>query len=188
MAVGQVAYTHWCDGEGKVIDDGTVSRLGETTFRWTAAEPTLRWIRENAHGLEAEVVDVTEQTAALALQGPTSRDVLRACVDGDVAALKYFRVMSATIRGIPVEISRTGYTGDLGYEIWLAAEQGRGGLGRAHGGGTPLRHHPHGHLRPRRGADRGGPRHARRRLHVVAKGPHRLRRSTRPTRSAWAAS
>ncbi|HVQ29635.1 MAG TPA: aminomethyltransferase family protein [Vicinamibacteria bacterium] len=123
MAVGQVAYTHWCDGEGKVIDDGTVSRLGESTFRWTAAEPTLRWIRENAHGLEAEVVDITEQTAALALQGPTSRDVLRACVDGDVAALKYFRVMSATIRGIPVEISRTGYTGDLGYEIWLGADK-----------------------------------------------------------------
>ena len=123
MSVGQVAYTHWCDGDGKVVDDGTVSRLGETTFRWTAAEPTLRWIRENAHGLEAEVADITDQTAALALQGPTSREVLRACVEGDVAALKYFRVMSAKIRGIPVEISRTGYTGDLGYEIWMAADQ-----------------------------------------------------------------
>lgn len=123
MAVGQVAYTHWCDGEGKVIDDGTVSRLSESTFRWTAAEPNLRWIRENAHGLEAEVVEITDPTAALALQGPTSRDILKGCVEGDVAGLKYFRVMPGKIRGIPVEISRTGYTGDLGYEIWLAADR-----------------------------------------------------------------
>jgi aminomethyltransferase len=121
MAVGQVAYTHWCDGEGKVIDDGTVSRLAEATFRWTAAEPTLRWIRENAHGLEVRVEDITDATAAVALQGPTSRDILNRCTEGDVAGLKYFRVMPAKIQGIPVEISRTGYTGDLGYEIWTAA-------------------------------------------------------------------
>jgi aminomethyltransferase len=123
MAVGQVAYTHWCDGEGKVIDDGTVSRLGESTFRWTAAEPTLRWIRENAHGLLATVDDVSDQIAAVALQGPTSRAVLEACTEGDVAGLKYFRVMKAKIGGIAVEISRTGYTGDLGYEVWVAAEK-----------------------------------------------------------------
>jgi aminomethyltransferase len=123
MAVGQVAYTHWCDGDGKVIDDGTVSRLGPELYRWTAAEPNLRWIRQNAHGLEVEVEDVSDKLAALALQGPTSREILRSCVLGDVAALKYFRVMKATLRGIPVEISRTGYTGDLGYEIWVAAEQ-----------------------------------------------------------------
>jgi aminomethyltransferase len=123
MKVGQVSYTHWCDGEGRVIDDGTVSRLAEDVFRWTAAEPTLRWIRENAHGLEAAVEDVSERTAALALQGPTSRDILKACVEGDVASLKYFRVMPARVRGIPVEISRTGYTGDLGYELWVEAER-----------------------------------------------------------------
>jgi aminomethyltransferase len=121
MAVGQVAYTHWCDGQGKVIDDGTVSRLAENTFRWTAAEPTLRWIRDNAHGLAATVTDVSEETASLALQGPTSRDILKACTEGDIAALKYFRVMPAKIAGVPVEISRTGYTGDLGYEIWAPA-------------------------------------------------------------------
>jgi len=121
MAVGQVAYTHWCDGEGKVIDDGTVSRLAENLFRWTAAEPSLRWLRENAFGLEAEVEDITEKTAAVALQGPTSRDILRACAEGDVAGLKYFRVIPARIAGIPVDISRTGYTGDLGYEVWVEA-------------------------------------------------------------------
>jgi aminomethyltransferase len=123
MAVGQVAYTNWCDGDGKVIDDGTVSRLGPELYRWTAAEPNLRWIRQNAHGLEVEVEDVSDKLAALALQGPTSREILTSSVEGDVAALKYFRVMPAKLRGIPVEISRTGYTGDLGYEIWVAAGQ-----------------------------------------------------------------
>jgi aminomethyltransferase len=123
MAVGQVAYTSWCDGEGKVIDDGTVSRLAPDLYRWTAAEPNLRWIRQNAHGLDVTVEDLSETLAALALQGPTSREILRSCVEDDVASLKYFRVMPATLRGIPVEISRTGYTGDLGYEIWVAAQQ-----------------------------------------------------------------
>jgi aminomethyltransferase len=123
MAVGQVSYTNWCDGDGKVIDDGTVSRLGPELYRWTAAEPNLRWIRQNAHGLEVRVEDVSDQLAALALQGPTSRAILASSVEGDVAGLKYFRVMKAALRGIPVEISRTGYTGDLGYEIWVAAEQ-----------------------------------------------------------------
>jgi glycine cleavage system T protein (aminomethyltransferase) len=123
MKVGQVAYTHWCDGEGKVIDDGTIARLEPEVFRWTAAEPTLRWIRENAHGLEATVDDVSDRVAAVALQGPTSRAVLQACTEGDVAGLKYFRVMKARLGGLPVEISRTGYTGDLGYEIWVEAEK-----------------------------------------------------------------
>ena len=123
MAVGQVAYTHWCDGQGKVIDDGTVSRLAEDRFRWTAAEPSLRWLRENAFGLEATVEDITDRTAALALQGPTSRAILQACAEGDVARLKYFRVTSTRIAGIPVDVSRTGYTGDLGYEVWVDAAQ-----------------------------------------------------------------
>lgn len=121
MKLGQVAYTHWCDGEGKVIDDGTVSRLGELVYRWTAAEPNLRWIRTNSLGLEVEVEDISERTAALALQGPTSRDILRSCAEADVDGLKYFRVTSGRIAGIPVDISRTGYTGDLGYEIWVDA-------------------------------------------------------------------
>jgi aminomethyltransferase len=123
MAVGQVAYTSWCDGDGKVIDDGTVSRLGPDVYRWTAAEPNLRWILQNAHGLEVEVDDVSERLAALALQGPTSREILRSCTEGDIPGLKYFRVTKAKLRGVPVEISRTGYTGDLGYEIWVEAEQ-----------------------------------------------------------------
>ncbi len=123
MTSGQVAYTHWCDGDGKVIDDGTVSRLGEDVFRWTAAEPSLRWIRENSFGLAATVEDITDKTAALALQGPTSRAILAACAEGDVAGLKYFRVMRSKIAGVPVDLSRTGYTGDLGYEVWVDVAQ-----------------------------------------------------------------
>jgi aminomethyltransferase len=123
MKVGQVAYTHWCDGDGKVIDGGTVCRLDDQAWRWTAAEPTLRWIRSNGLGLDAAVEDVSERTAALALQGPESRDVLSACAEADVAGLKYFRLTRGRIDGVPVEISRTGYTGDLGYEIWMDAGQ-----------------------------------------------------------------
>jgi aminomethyltransferase len=121
MAVGQVFYTPWCDEHGKVIDDGTVSRLGEQAFRWTAADPSLRWFRQNALGMEVTIDDISEEVAALALQGPTSARLLRTIAQADIDPLKYFRVTSGTIAGVKVDISRTGYTGDLGYEIWMAA-------------------------------------------------------------------
>jgi aminomethyltransferase len=121
MDVGQVYYTPWCDEHGRVIDDGTVSRLGEQAFRWTAADPSLRWFRQNAAGLDVVIDDISEEVAAVALQGPTSARLLRAAAQADLGSLKYFRVTSGTIAGIPVEISRTGYTGDLGYEIWMPA-------------------------------------------------------------------
>ena len=123
MAVGQVFYTPWCDERGKVIDDGTVTRQGERTFRWTAADPNLRWFRDNAAGLDVTIDDISEDVAALALQGPTSARVLRAVSNADIDRLKYFRMTSATIAGVPVDISRTGYTGDLGYEIWIPAPE-----------------------------------------------------------------
>ena len=119
LAVGQVYYTPWCDEHGKVIDDGTVTRLAEDTFRWTAADPSLRWFTQNAIGLNVEIEDISEQVAALALQGPTSGGLLDRVADADIRGLKYFRMTRGTIAGIPVEISRTGYTGDLGYEIWM---------------------------------------------------------------------
>jgi aminomethyltransferase len=119
LAVGQVVYTTWCDEHGKVIDDGTVSRLGEERYRWTAADPNLRWFQENARGLDVTIRDVSEQVGALALQGPTSAEVLRRVADIDVDALNYFRVTSGAIRGVQVDVSRTGFTGDLGYEIWM---------------------------------------------------------------------
>ena len=123
MTVGQVFYTPWCDERGKVIDDGTVSRLADTTFRWTAADPSLRWFRQNAAGMQVSIEDISEAVAALALQGPTSARLLRAVSDADIDRLKYFRVTSGSIAGVKVEISRTGYTGDLGYEIWMPADQ-----------------------------------------------------------------
>lgn len=123
VSVGQVIYTPWCDEQGKVIDDGTVSRLKENTYRWTAADPSLRWFTQNASGIDVRIEDISENVAALALQGPTSGRLLTSLVtDADIANLKYFRVTTATITGIPVEISRTGYTGDLGYEIWVASD------------------------------------------------------------------
>jgi aminomethyltransferase len=122
MAVGQVFYTPWCDEHGRVIDDGTVARLGEHVFRWTAADPSLRWFRQNAAGLDVVVEDVSEEVAALALQGPTSAGLLRAAAKADIDSLKYFRVTTGTIAGLKVDISRTGYTGDLGYEIWMPAK------------------------------------------------------------------
>jgi aminomethyltransferase len=122
LGVGQVFYTPWCDEQGRVIDDGTVARLGEAEFRWTAAEPNLRWLLQNARGLAVQVEDVSEQVAALAVQGPFSARVLRAAARADIDSLRYFRLTRGTIGGIPVEISRTGYTGDLGYEIWIPRE------------------------------------------------------------------
>ena len=119
MSIGQVFYTPWCDEHGRVIDDGTVSRLDELRFRWTAADPSLRWLSQNAIGLDVHIEDISEAVAALALQGPTSARILRAAADADIGTLRYFRVTSGTIDGVRVEISRTGYTGDLGYEIWI---------------------------------------------------------------------
>jgi aminomethyltransferase len=119
VAVDQVIYCCWCDPEGKVIDDGTITRLGENEYRWTAADPSLRWFQQNALGLEVKIEDISEQVAALALQGPTSGKLLRAVAEADIANLKYFRVTRGKIAGVPVDISRTGYTGDLGFEIWM---------------------------------------------------------------------
>jgi len=119
VSVDQVIYCCWCDPDGKVIDDGTITRLGENNYRWTAADPSLRWFQQNALGLNVKIEDISEQTAALALQGPTSGKLLRAVADANVANLKYFRVTHGKIAGVPVDISRTGYTGDLGFEIWM---------------------------------------------------------------------
>jgi aminomethyltransferase len=124
VSVGQVIYCCWCDEQGKVIDDGTITRLGENTYRWTAADPSLRWFRQNALGLDVSIEDISEAVAALALQGPTSAKLLQRVADAEVANLKYFRVTRGTIAGVEVDISRTGYTGDLGYEIWIPWEQG----------------------------------------------------------------
>ena len=119
VKVGQVIYCCWCDEQGKVIDDGTVTRLEENKYRWTAADPSLRWFRQNGLNMDVQIEDISEEVAALALQGPTSGKLLKAVAEADIANLKYFRVTHGKIAGVPVDISRTGYTGDLGYEIWV---------------------------------------------------------------------
>jgi glycine cleavage system T protein (aminomethyltransferase) len=120
VAVGQVIYCCWCDEQGKVIDDGTITRLEQNKYRWTAADPSLRWFRQNGLNMDVRVEDISEKIAALALQGPTSGKLLKAAAEAEIANLKYFRMTQGKIAGVPVDISRTGYTGDLGYEIWVS--------------------------------------------------------------------
>ena len=146
LAIGQVFYTPWCDEHGKVIDDGTVTRLAEDTFRWTAADPSLRWLSQNAIGLDVAIEDISEQVAALALQGPTSGKLLDAVADADVKSLKYFRMTRGAIAGVPVDISRTGYTGDLGYEIWMPWDRATAVWDALMSHGRPYDIHPAGML------------------------------------------
>ena len=118
---GAVYYSPWCDEEGKVVDDGTIHRLGADRFRWTAADPQYRWLSMNASGLDVEIEDVSESVAAVALQGPWSRAVLEAAAGESFADLRYFRRRPSKIAGTAIDVSRTGYTGDLGYELWIPA-------------------------------------------------------------------
>lgn len=119
LRVGQVVYTLWCDDEGKIIDDGTLARLGDDFYRLTAADPTAAWLEDNALGLDVTIEDITEALAALAIQGPTSRDVLRSLMGDGIRSLCYFQAMQTQLAGISATITRTGYTGDLGYELWV---------------------------------------------------------------------
>src|SRR5687768_1879690 len=134
LAVGQVWYTPWCDDHGMVIDDGTVHRVAEDEFFWTAADPQFRWLTFNAGGWSWAISDATEACAAVALQGPFARAVLEEATEEPFDELRYFRrrssnLVRATFEGgvlpsnLPIEVSRTGYTGDLGYEIWIPVER-----------------------------------------------------------------
>ncbi|HMM57947.1 MAG TPA: aminomethyltransferase family protein [Rudaea sp.] len=123
MAVGQVFYTGWCDDDGKMLDDGTISRLSDTKFRLTSAEPSLRWLAMNAVGMDVTISEVTDQVAALSLQGPKSRTILNKVCAKSLDKLKFFRLTETKLASVPVTISRTGYTGDLGYEIWMPADK-----------------------------------------------------------------
>jgi aminomethyltransferase len=119
-ALHQVLYTPWCDEAGKVMDDGTLTRLTDASFRLTSALPNLAWLQDNARGMDVGIEDVSDDIAALALQGPNARVILSAAANGVADELRFFRMVEGTIRGAPVQITRTGYTGDLGYEIWTA--------------------------------------------------------------------
>jgi glycine cleavage system T protein (aminomethyltransferase) len=118
---GHAQYTVWCDDRGFVIEDGVVLRLGSDEFLLTAAEPNLSYFQELVGGLDVGIQEVSDRWAVLAVQGPKSRDLL-AALSPAVAKLPYFGLVATKVGKVPVTISRTGYTGDLGYEVWVAAD------------------------------------------------------------------
>jgi len=122
-SIGEVLYTPWCDDDGKIMDDGLLARLNEHSFRLTTGDPWLFWLEDNAVRLDVVIEDVTD-LGVLALQGPYSRQLLKTLTDADLDHLHYFHILNTEVGGIPVEISRTGYTGDLGYEIWVEPHLG----------------------------------------------------------------
>ena len=119
LKTGRVSYVVWCNDRGHVLDDGTIFRLGEQEFRLCTAERQLDWLLDSAIGFEVEIAEVTAEIAALAVQGPTSCSVLKAFGLTGIEELKVFEIGEFSARGRPITVSRTGFTGDLGYELWM---------------------------------------------------------------------
>ena len=119
LRVGRVSYCCWCTDSGKVIDDGTVMRRSEHEFFVTSADPSYSWFSRFMRGYNVELEEVTDKIAGLALQGPTSREILKHVCDADLDDLKFFSTHKANADGFQLDVSRTGYTGDLGYELWV---------------------------------------------------------------------
>jgi len=122
LPVGRVVYGCMCDLGGHVLDDGTVACVAPQTYRVTCSEAWLGWFDEHSHGFDVSIEDSTDRLAALSLQGPLARDILAPVVDTDLESLRFFGVRSTQLAGRPGWISRRGYTGDLGYELWVANE------------------------------------------------------------------
>jgi len=123
LEVGRCTYTCWCDDQGKVLDDGTVFRLTDTHFRVAAAEPSFAWLVRQSRRFEVTIEDSTDRIGTLSLQGPTSRDILKNVCEADLDSLRYFGLVGTKLDGADVLISRTGFTGDLGFEVWVEREQ-----------------------------------------------------------------
>jgi aminomethyltransferase len=121
LQVGAVHYTAWCDDDGKVLDDGTLFRLGAAEFMLCCQERHLPWLMDSAQGFDVAVRDQTADLAGLSLQGPIAATIL-AAAGFDVGTLKPFRLTEMPFAGGRVMISRTGFTGDLGYELWVAPD------------------------------------------------------------------
>ena len=115
----QVAYTAWCDDDGRMIEEGTIFRLGPDTFVLNAALHQLHWLSEAAHGFDVEIEEISEQICGLSLQGPTARDILIAMGVAGIENLAHFAIMETMVDGHWLRIDRAGYTGDLGYELWV---------------------------------------------------------------------
>ncbi len=119
LKVGRVTYCCWCTADGKVVDDGTVMRRGDEEFFVTSADPCFSWFSRFKRGYDVQLEDISTQIAGLALQGPTSRDIIKQITSADMDRLKFFGTTRARVAGFEINISRTGYTGDLGYELWV---------------------------------------------------------------------
>ena len=119
--VGRVSYVCWCDPHGHVLDDGTVTRLGQDHFRLTSAEPAWTWFSQHARGLDVRLSDVSAEYAALSVQGPRAREVVSQVAGEAAAQLGYFRALEVPLAEHPGAVTRTGYTGDLGFELWVPA-------------------------------------------------------------------
>lgn len=144
LAVGRVTYLCWCDDEGRVVDDGTVTRIDDQHFRMTAAEPTFAWLQRYARRTRVTIEDSSARFGALALQGPTSRFVIDDAADESIAPLRFFDCARRKIAGKPVFVSRTGYTGDLGYEVWVEREHALAVWDALYEAGRPHRLEPAG--------------------------------------------
>jgi len=120
LRINRVTYVAWCNDSGRMIDDGTIFRLGESKFLLTCGSPCLAWLRKSALGFNRlSIVEHTEALAALSLQGPTSFAVLKAMGLEATSALKPFDLGHYPFAEGEIMISRTGFTGDLGYELWI---------------------------------------------------------------------
>ncbi|MBT3459706.1 MAG: aminomethyl transferase family protein [Halieaceae bacterium] len=120
LRINRVTYVAWCNDSGRMIDDGTIFRLGESKFLLTCGSPCLAWLRKSALGFNRlSIVEHTEALAALSLQGPTSFAVLKAMGLEATSALKPFDIGHYPFAEGEIMISRTGFTGDLGYELWI---------------------------------------------------------------------
>jgi len=122
LKLNQATYCCWCDDRGMVVDDGTVMRFDQDEYFVTAADPSFSWFTRVARKLEVDIEDLTDSYCGLALQGPTSRDILKSMCDANLDSLKFFWTTDAKGDGFDFKISRTGYTGDLGYELWVKNE------------------------------------------------------------------
>ena len=118
----QAAYTAWCDDDGKMIEEGTIFRLGENDFILNAALHQLHWLHESAYGFDVAIEEISERFCGLALQGPTSREILQVLGVGGIQKLPHFGIMETTVEGRWMRINRAGFTGDLGYELWVKPE------------------------------------------------------------------
>ena len=117
--VATVKYTLWCDQEGFVIDDGTLFRISDNDFRLCSQEKHLPWLIDTSHGFDVKIIDETKQICGISLQGPTAASILRLLGVNGIDNLKPFHLFQTKISNMPIMISRTGFTGDLGYEIFM---------------------------------------------------------------------